>query len=403
MATLYDIDLLRALLVNRINDESVFLASFYEQIKGEEAIARYVDELKELIALQNQEKSKSNYKALGIVSQSGNANIVNIKQNYILPFDFQVRFDIELIDRDYVLDKIKSMILASKGRRYELIMLDSGEIIIPNEPQIDTINNKLTIGSAGLSFFQQTGTYDPRTSTTDWINDIDTKYQLTTNYSANFYFIYQGNLYTRTISKISGPSPVSYGTAVDLGLVSNRYKLSLSFNTIQSQEPYITNGLDRVFLFFGGSVTIADENVSLGNDIVRFTIQEGKNTGTTYTIDPTEIPASLAVTDDSYQTWNTGYQTIDRNMTIDNKIRYAFVYDRSIGLFNKLYRYARFGKAVGDVSAIDPNLVYTIKEYRYSFGVLITDTIYAKLGEVQFSNTNGDVMMLNATFKVGAY
>ena len=402
MATLYDIDLLRALLVNRIDDESIFIASFYEQIKGEEAIARYVDELKELIALQNQEKSKSNYKAMGIVSQSGNANIVNIKQNYILPFDFQVRLDIELADRDYVLEKIKTMINNSKGQKYDLIMLDDGEVVVTKNAQINTTTDKLSISNADLTFFQQTGSYNVTTATTDWLNDIDSKYQLGLSYGAMFYFIYGNNLYKRSISKVH-PSAVSYGTAENLGVVGSRYKISVSFNTIQSQEPYINNGLDRVFLFFGGSVTIVDGSVALGNDITTYTIQEGKDTGTKYFVEPTEFPASVAITDDGYQTWTSAYQTIDRNMAIDNKLVYTFVYDKTNNLYNKLYKYARFGKAVGDGGAIDPNLVYTIKEYRYEFGVLVIDKVYAKLGEVSFSNTNGDVMMINATFKVGAY
>jgi hypothetical protein len=136
----------------------------------------------------------------------------------------------------------------------------------------------------------------------------------------------------------------------------------------------------------------------MGNDIVRFTIQEGKDTGTIYVVEPTEIPSSLAVTDDSFQTWNTGYRTTDRNMTIDNKINYAFVYDRNNTLYNYLYQYARFGGGI-----TNPNTIYTIREYRYAFGVLNIDKFYAKLGEVQFSNTNGDVMTLSVAFKAGAY
>jgi hypothetical protein len=459
MATLYDIDLLRALLVNRINDESVFLASFYEQIKGEEAIARYVDELKELIALQNQEKSKSNYKALGIVSQSGNANIVNIKQNYILPFDFQVRFDIELTDRDYVLDKIKDMILATKGRKYDLALEDDGGVLVFGEP--NTFNDTFSLPVAfNNAYFVYSGG-DPTVSA-NFIPDFKNKFLLTKdtqNLDLTTYYIYN-NAFYKTIYKHTGWTTASstqtaYDTALEkksstildsselsgaltaflndsgrtnrailrvqrlspvgtfyfsvslttetavttnLGVVPQFYKLSLSFNTIQSQEPYITNGLDRVFLFFGGSVTIADGNVGMGNDIVRFTIQEGKDTGTIYEVEPTEIPSSLAVTDDSFQTWNTGYRTTDRNMTIDNKINYAFVYDRNNTLYNYLYQYARFGGGI-----TNPNTIYTIREYRYAFGVLNIDKFYAKLGEVQFSNTNGDVMTLSVAFKAGAY
>jgi hypothetical protein len=460
MATLYDIDLLRALLVNRINDESVFLASFYEQIKGEEAIARYVDELKELIALQNQEKSKSNYKALGIVSQSGNANIVNIKQNYILPFDFQVRFDIELTDRDYVLDKIKDMILATKGRKYDLALQDDGGVLVFGEPNTFNDLHSLPIAFNNAYFVYSGG--DP-TSGTNYRTQLKNNLLLnnnTKNLDFTTYYIYNNQFY-KTIYKhtdfliqnsnitefnnstekvigvsfggggvstiinnfitdptrthrgvlridITGEFPqtqyysILLGTETNiitnLGVVPQFYKLSLSFNTIQSQEPYITNGLDRVFLFFGGSVTIADGNVGMGNDIVRFTIQEGKDTGTIYEVEPTEIPSSLAVTDDSFQTWETGYRTTDRNMTIDNKINYAFVYDRNNTLYNYLYQYARFGGGI-----TNPNTIYTIREYRYAFGVLNIDKFYAKLGEVQFSNTNGDVMTLSVAFKAGAY
>ena len=393
MATLYDIDLVRALLIDRINDESIFLASFYEQIKGEEAIARYVDELKELIALQNQEKSKSNYKAMGIVSQSGNANIVNIKQNYILPFDFQVRLDIELADRDYVLEKIKTMINTSKGQKYDLLMVDSGEIFIPKTPTIS--QDKLSPSTADLSFFQPTSSYDPTIATTQLRDDIIAKYD-TGDFDVDFYMIQAGSLFKRNVKRTG--TTYTYGVAEELGDNVVKYKISVSFNTIQSQEPYINNGLDRVFLFFGGSITIVDGNVGLGNDIVQYTIQEGKDTGTIYFVEPSEFPASLAVTDDGYQTWASAYKTIDRNMAIDNKLVYNFVYDKTNTLYNNLYKYARFGLGI-----IDPNQVYTIKEYRYDYGVLVIDKVYAKLGEVSFSNTNGDVMMINTTFKVGAY
>lgn len=457
MATLYDIDLVRALLIDRINDESIFLASFYEQIKGEEAIARYVDELKELIALQNQEKSKSNYKAMGIVSQSGNANIVNIKQNYILPFDFQVRLDIELADRDYVLDKIKTMINTSKGKKYELALKDDGDVLVFAEPEPNALHEKPILTN---NVFINYGGGDPSTAS-NFYSEIQSDYAITkatlgSNVTTHFVYnnvFYRGVythqwtttttsqiLYDASVEKksIVLDSPADLNTAlttflndsgrthrgylrvqytdltptryyrvslgsqslslVNLGATPQFYKISVSFNTIQSQEPYINNGLDRVFLFFGGSITIVDGNVGLGNDIVRYTIQEGKDTGTIYSVEPSEFPASLAVTDDGYQTWDTGYKTIDRNMAIDNKLVYNFVYDKTNTLYNNLYKYARFGLGI-----IDPNQVYTIKEYRYDFGVLVVDKVYAKLGEVSFSNTNGDVMMINATFKVGAY
>jgi hypothetical protein len=173
----------------------------------------------------------------------------------------------------------------------------------------------------------------------------------------------------------------------------------LSFNGIQSQEPYINNGVDRVFLFFGGSATIVDSNVTLGNDIITTTIQKGKNTGTIFTVEPTELTGSLDVSDDTFQTWANGYQSIDRNMAIANKVSYSFVFDRNNTFYEELYKYGRYGFGSGSLA----QLILTVKEYRYSFGVLTIDKFYAKLGSVNTQNTNGDVMTISILLKVGAY
>jgi hypothetical protein len=178
----------------------------------------------------------------------------------------------------------------------------------------------------------------------------------------------------------------------------------MSFNGIQSQEPYINNGVDRVFLFFGGSATIVDNNVTLGNDIITTTIQKGKDTGTIFAVEPTELTGSLDVSDDTFQTWANGYQSIDRNMAIANKVSYSFVFDRSNTFYEELYKYGRYGAGAGSPSVVGlAQIELTVKEYRYSFGVLTIDKFYAKLGSVNTQNTNGDVMTISILLKVGAY
>jgi hypothetical protein len=415
---IYDIDLLRALFDDKLNDNTIFLASFYEQIQDDQQIERYVETIKELLALQNREKSESNYKAMGIIAQSGNAEIINIKQNYISPLEYQARFDIELSDRDYVLGKLKTLINDLRGRKFDLIQLANGttKVITPNI--INTTTDKLQIRLGGTSLTTQPnfmtiiGSYDPTSATTLWSNDIDAQFHnyptsnpfANTGIDAGFWFVYNNKLYYRTLRLLSPPSSYSYGTAVEVGTVDGLYKLSLSFDGIQSQEPYINNGVDRVFLFFGGSATVVESKVSLGNDIVLNTIQVGKNTGTIFTVEPTEIPASLSVSDDTFQTYANGYRTQDRNLAIGNKMAYSFIYDNTITLYNDLYVYARFGTNAG--TALVPGYaqqVFTIKEYRYSFGVLTTNTFFAKLGDVATSNTNGDVMTLSVNFKIGDY
>jgi hypothetical protein len=405
MATLYDIDLLRGLFEYKLNDATIKVKSFYEQIEDAEQLDRFVEEVREMIALQNQEKSVSNFKAHGIIRQQSQAEIINIKTNYISPLEYEMRLDLEPIDRDYVLDKVKTLIDNLRGLKFDVVLLDNGQVKVIESAEIDTSLDKKKLNKTFL-FFVPLSSYDPTLSAenTTFSSDISTQFVITPDVVYVLYMIYNNRLYTRTYRKLGfAPGTVTIGAAQDLGLIKDTYKISLSFNGIQTNEPYINNGADRVNIFFSGSATIVQSKVSLGNDIVLTSIQAGKNTGTLYIVEPTEIPASLSLNDDTFPLYSTGYQSIDRNLSISNKINYSFVYDSSNALYNAMYRYARFGKAVGDSTALDPNAIYTIKEYRQSYGVVTIDKIYAKINDIGTSNTNGDVMTITCGFKVGAY
>jgi hypothetical protein len=404
MAT-YDIDLLRAVFVNGLNDSSIFLASFYEQIQDDQQISRYVETIKELLALQNREQDVSNYKAMGVISQNGSAEIINIKSSYISPLEYQARFDIQLNDRDYVLDKLKTLIDNLRGRKLDIVLLESGTVrVLPETFTINTTTDKLVLNATGT--FVSVGSSNPIEATpTNFITHLNATYHqiqsstaFTLNVPYTLLFIYNNDLYSRIITR-TGSTTYTFANFIKIGDVEKTYKLSLSFDGIQSQEPYINNGVDRVFIFFGGSATIVESKVALGNDIIKNTIQAGKDTGTIYDVEPTEIPASLSVSDDTYQTYTNGYRSVDRNMAIANKMSYSFVYDNTNVLFNDLYQYARFGAN----SATYTQLTLTLKEYRYAFGVLTTDKFYARLGDVATSNTNGDVMTITLNLKLGAY
>jgi hypothetical protein len=394
---IYDIDLLRQLFVDKLNDPTIFLASFYEQIQDDQQIERYVETIKELLALQNREKSESNYKAMGIIAQSGNAEIINIKQNYISPLEYQARFDIELSDRDYVLEKLKTLINDLRGRKFDMLLGVSGKAYTTEQPL--SFNGVKPIMRNNM-FVSYSADYNWQTSS-DFIPDLKDTY----HFEALPYVVYMdggdgdtlSGLYKLTIGYAGGVHSLSSFQKLENSFT--RYKLSLSFDGIQSQEPYINNGVDRVFLFFGGSATVVEANVSLGNDIILHTIQVGKNTGTTYNVEPTEIPASLSVSDDTFQTYANGYRTQDRNLAIGNKMAYSFIYDNTISLYNDLYTYSRFGTNASTYA----QQVFTIKEYRYSFGVVVINTFFAKLGDVATSNTNGDVMTLSVNLKIGDY
>jgi hypothetical protein len=409
---MYDIDLIRALFVNQLNDNSIFLASFYEQIEDDQSISRYVETIKELIALQNKEKQVSNYKAMGVISQSGEAQILNIKANYVAPLQYNVRLDIELADRDYVLNKAKLLIEAIKGRKFEFIELTNSNLYMPTQPTINTTNDKMNLANNMLVGTTSNANPNGSTEKSNLATSINTKFSFTVGVT---YTIYQINspasnvfqLLSRTFAQVG--SSFIVGDATVLGTIASQYKVSVSFNNIQSQEPYINNGLDRVYLFFNGSATIVKNDVALGNDITLTRIQVGKDTGNLYTVEPLEIPSSLSLNDDTYNLYAGGYRSIDRNLAIANKLSYSFVLDRNVALFNDLYLFSRFGTGTSSVLTAPltisdyTNQIFTIKEYRYSFGNLVVDKFYAKISDSGVQNTNGDVMMLAVGFKVGAY
>jgi hypothetical protein len=409
---MYDIDLIRALFVNQLNDNSIFLASFYEQIEDDQSISRYVETIKELIALQNKEKQVSNYKAMGVISQSGEAQILNIKANYVAPLQYNVRLDIELADRDYVLNKAKLLIEAIKGRKFEFIELTNSNLYMPTQPTINTNNDKMNLANNMLVGTTSNANPNGSTEKSNLATSINTKFFFTVGVT---YTIYQINspasnvfqLLSRTFAQVG--STFIVGDATVLGTIASQYKVSVSFNNIQSQEPYINNGLDRVYLFFNGSATIVKNDVALGNDITLTRIQVGKDTGNLYTVEPLEIPSSLSLNDDTYNLYAGGYRSIDRNLAIANKLSYSFVLDRNVALFNDLYLFSRFGTGTSSVLTAPltvsdyTNQIFTIKEYRYSFGNLVVDKFYAKISDSGVQNTNGDVMMLAVGFKVGAY
>jgi len=397
MAT-YDIDLLRAIFVDKLNDSSIFLASFYEQIEDEQSVSRYVQNIKDMIALQNQEKSVSNYKAMGVISQTGAAEILNIRTNYVSPLEYQVRLDIELSDRDYVLGKIKTLIDATRGSKFDMLVGGSGTIYTTSNPTGFNGNKPIIQNN---SFVGYSADYDWITSPSTLITDLQTYFQFPTS---NFGVYMDGSdgdtlsgLYRLNFT-YTAPSTYAF-TQTKIQNTYERYKVSLSFNGIQSDEPFLNNGLDRVFIFFGGSATIVKNNVSLGNDIVKTTIQVGKDTGAIYDVEPLEIPSSLSLNDDAYQPFTAGFQSVERNLALANKISYSFVYDSANPLFNDLYKFTRYGSG----AATYTNLIFTITEYRYSFAGATIDKFYAKIADCNVQNTNGDVITLSIGFKVGAY
>jgi hypothetical protein len=89
------------------------------------------------------------------------------------------------------------------------------------------------------------------------------------------------------------------------------------------------------------------------------------------------------------------------NASVENTISFTFNVVRNNALLMAWYNLARKQAIASPVTSIDQT--YTILEYDYQFGVLTIDTITCKLDDLSIVNTNGDVLTLKTSFKLGSY
>lgn len=418
MAEMYDIDYVRAIIQHELNDDTIFLTSFYEQIGNQDALERYAKKIEELIYDLN----KQSYKARGVISQSGSADIVNIVNNYICPLEYGVRLDVaydkqleedstdEDSDIEYVNEKVNQLLLKIKGRKFDVVQGEDGDLYVCKTPTINYTTGQLELNDDVYMVY--TGANDITSSGDLYIiaNElcgtgkvwIKPATQAEETIAYNVYVESDGVLYQAvfTISVAAGSSYHQLSSVVAIEDTFSKYKVSLSANNIQRDMPYDFNGTGRMAIFFNGQATICDENVMLGNDIIKTTIQVGS--GTIFPVEPIEIPTATKINDSD----NTFYQTSvpkpkTTNTHITSTPTFSFIYDKSNTIIAELYKLSRYQTLGTQIAHI--NYVFTIVEYDYQFGVLNKYTMKAKLDDISNLPTNGDVMTIKVSFKLGDY
>lgn len=112
----YDIDLVRKLLVNTIDDENIIISSFYDSLDSGEQVDRYLKTVEELIKQAN----KTNSTGWGVISQTNTGEIVNIRDNYLTSFDWQLRIETFKENKKEINTKLRQMINSLKGRKFNI-------------------------------------------------------------------------------------------------------------------------------------------------------------------------------------------------------------------------------------------------------------------------------------------
>ena len=410
---MYDIDYVRAIIQHELNDDTIFLTSFYEQIGNQDALERYAKKIEELIYDLN----KQSYKARGVISQSGSADIVNIVNNYICPLEYGVRLDVaydkqleedstdEDSDIGYVNEKVNQLLLKIKGRKFDVVQGEYGDLYVCKTPTINYATWQLELNNDVYMVY--TGANDITSSGDLYIiaNElcgtgkvwIKPATQAEETIAYNVYVESDGVLYRAvfTISVAAGSSYHQLSNVVAIEDTFSKYKVSLSANNIQRDMPYDFNGTGRLAIYFNGQATIVDENVMLGNDIIKTRIAG-------YVVEPLEIPSGSKLSDTGNQIVSSTYPLpTTYNASVENTLSYAFNVVRNNDLIMALYNLARKQSIASPLTSID--MTFTIEEYDYQFGILTKDTIKCKLDDLSIMNTNGDILTIKVVFKLGSY
>lgn len=186
-----------------------------------------------------------------------------------------------------------------------------------------------------------------------------------------------------------------------------KYKLSLSFDSIKCNEPRSLNGDEYCDISFGGSATLVNENVALGNDLVKVGIKRNKivaETPITYNdeytwLEPLEMPSGNNPSTQPLQLLSNKMLSNTQTDSVSVSIQYSFIADMGLELLKNWFKYARYGRI--NTNNISPNIIYDVVEYWSSWGIVEAETYLGKIADnVEIDNTESDTLTLAISMQV---
>ena len=438
MNNVFPIDVVRAIIEQTLTEQhiaqptkyfggsnQVNLFSFYEQLQKEEDVDRFVEVVEDLAKQQNRSGLIMN----GTIIAPENPTITNLYLDTIIPMTFTCSFRVTLGDRDMAITTINNLIEKLKGRKQDVALFEKGQILkvgcIANDSDImfPTLKNGDYIG-------EKTNSLE---TINDFANNRITYYMSlgvanNTTYPQWYYYEESGLL--KVVYKASVNDNFEILTESDdyADIIFapqetfEKYKVSMSFDSIRCDEPRNLNAKEYCTISFGGSATLVNNGVALGNDLVKLGISKNKIvaqpvitinqksqllTNATW-LEPLEMPSGNSANSITNllnsNRFNTNSHTT--NITIANQ--YSFVLDRSIGFLNQLFKYARFGyfgvvTTNGEddyTNAITPNMIFTIFEVYSSWGdVEIFDMDTKIVEDISIENTESDTLSITMTLQ----
>ena len=195
-----------------------------------------------------------------------------------------------------------------------------------------------------------------------------------------------------------------------------KYKVSLSFDSIRCDEPRNLEQNEVVDVSFGGSATLVSEGVQFGNDLLKINIRklgipadtpidfEEDENNPNWWLEPLELPSGLNANTNPVQLISNKFKTNGHTDAIALTLQYTFIYDKNVSLLRQWFNYARYGAyphSTITYNDITPNMIYGIKEIWCSWGEYEVKEIKTKLAEnVDVENTESDTLTLSMTMQI---
>lgn len=390
----------------------ISIKSFYEQVQTREQVDRFVESFRDLENQQNRSGLIGN----GIISLAENPTITNIRNGLIVPMNWNCIIRCTLEDRDLMVNSINNMISKLKGHKFDIAEFDDGQTF-----KVGTIGNNSRPSIQPMDYIGEIDEEeDINQQVVDKLSYYQTNYGIYTSFPTGQerYFYASGNngqmltiwydSIDNTYKLLTQPRPNVILAPQDIEFT--QYKLSLSFDSIRTDEPKTTNGKEFMYISFSGSATLVSSSIRLGNDLQFVSFTRNKivadtdislSGSTTTYLDPLELPNANSISTKINHIVSNGFTPNSHADTASPTIQYTFVYEENVVLLRNLFEYSRYGIVSATTAGISPNMIFDIVELWCSWGEINKYTFLGKIVEsVNVENTESDVMTLQITIQI---
>ena len=397
-------------------ENQVNILSFYEQLQKDSEVDRYVAIYRDLVDQQNRTGLIMN----GTLIAPENPTITNINQCLVIPMTFTCSFRVKLENRDMAITTINNLIEKLKGRKQDVAMFTSGKLL-----KVGTIANEVDGG--------------PQTQSGDYIGEHDDDFSIdadireyiaadlvekgiTFNDSPNTWYYMEDYSSGKMIvvQQVDGDfiEITNDGTHNNIvfppyGEEFQKFKLSMSFDSIRCDEPRNLNADEYCVISFGGSATLVSKDVLLGNELTKLSIAKFKIAAkqeitldkVKHWLEPLELPSGANAGTQINQLLANKFITNSHSDSLTLSTQYTFILDKSISLLKQLFEYGRYGKqgtsAQSYSDGITPNMIYEITEIWSSWGNVEVETFKAKIIEsIDIENTESDSLTITIPLQI---